>query len=123
MVCHKSLPQYISVANRMWQTAANCGKVVPSTFFGAGFCQNIYYHTYILILGDANMPKGKSRGKWVSIYLEKEEYDLLEKVKEEFFSDENISNYKLLKMWILEKLQEYANKIENTSQYEKYQRG
>ena len=55
--------------------------------------------------------------------MEKEEYDLLEKVKEEFFSDENISNYKLLKMWVLEKLQEYANKIENTSQYEKYQRG
>ena len=69
------------------------------------------------------MPKGKSRGKWVSIYLEKEEYELLEKVKEEFFSDKNISNYKLLKMWVLEKLQEYANKIENASQYEKYQRG
>jgi len=61
------------------------------------------------------MPRNKPRGKWVSIYLEKEEYDLLEEVKRRFFNDENISNYKLLKRWVLEKLEEYAEYIKETS--------
>jgi len=60
------------------------------------------------------MPRNKPRGKWVSIYFEKEEYDLLEEVKKRFFNDD-ISNYKLLKRWILEKLEEYAEYIKETS--------
>lgn len=53
----------------------------------------------------------KERGKWVSIYFEKEEFELLEKVRRtiEQRRGSPISNYKLLKEWVMEKLNSYKD--------------